>query len=320
MKRLFLSVLIMVVGLVSCNSFQARPDPFPSPVDTLNHSLLISFCGKTETVIGCALETSESTEEKVFRVHSPTKGELQIYGCGIDQKFLIEKSGTSDFKFPNLISLGVRRNCILDFQYNYRLSDNWPRGLRGRVYLDRRGPGQSESRISDHYKNSFDGVAAIKIREGFEATIQEIHVRTSRPSQRGFYQIMGCGSGIRQREFQGEGFDFDLSELTSLPSKKSDCFLFGWAVDGQGLNDTFSMGLTVFGREEVKVGAHAYIEKKRMCFVADKYVSLVVYGEQTSFKLEDCFKLTDERIISFYTIQGRALHGDLESGEVQWKD
>lgn len=320
MKRLLLSVIVVLGSASSCNSFQARPDPYPSTSDTLNHSLLISFCGKTETVVGCALESSESTEEKEFRVHSPWKGELQVYGCGIDKKFLIEKPGPFNFKLPNLISLGVRGNCLLDFQYNFRMPDSFPRGIRGRVYIDRLGPGQSAARVSDHYKNSFQGVAAIKIREGFESTIQEIHVQTSKPTSRGFFQIMGCGNGIRQMEFFGEGFDFDLSELVSIPSHKSDCFLFGWAVDGQGLNDTFSMGLTVFGREDVKLGAHAYIDKKRMCFVADKYVSLVVYGDQVSFKLEDCFKLTEHRLISFYSIQGRVLHGDLESGEVQWKD
>lgn len=319
MRHVILFILACM-GLASCNSFQARPDPYPSSYDTLNHALLITFCGKTETVIGCSLDAEESTDAKTFRVHSPYQGEIQIYGCGIDRKILTEEPGNVDFQLPNLLSLGKRGNCILDIQYNFRVQDNFPRGLRGRIFIDRRGPGQSASIISDHYKNTSVGVAAIKIREGFESTIQEIHVKTSRPTARGFYQIMGCGAGIKQREFAGDGFDFDLSEVIQLPSKKSDCFLFGWAVDGQGLNDTLSLGLTVFTRDDIKIGAHAYIEKKRVCFVADQYVSLIVYGNQISSKLKGCFKLTDSSLISFYTVQGRALHGSLEGGDVQWKD
>lgn len=317
-KLIFLFPLL----LAACNSFQSRPDPFPAPFDTLNHTLLTEFCGKSETVIGCQLDSEELTDDKFVRIHAPMKGDIQIYGCGIDKKILAEKQGVIDFKLGPVLPVGKRGNCILDFQFNFRVSDNFPRAIRSRIFIDRRGPGQSSPpSFTDQYGHSFQGTAAIKIREGFEGTFQPIRIKTSRTTERGVYEFIGCGGGIKPKEFSGDGFEFDLSELITAPSKKGDCFLFGWAVDGAGLDDSFSMGLTVFGRDDTKLGAHAWVEKKKVCFFADETVSLVVYGDEVSFKLEDCFKAQDEKVfISFYTIQGRALHGSFESGGVVWKD
>jgi hypothetical protein len=278
----------------------------------------MGFCGKIETVIGCSFGSDESTEGQ-FRIYSPAKGEIGIYGCGVDTKLLVEKSGPTDFVLPNLVAIGKRGNCVLDVEFNFRLQDSFPRAIRGRVFVDRRGPGQTSSEISGLNRTDI-GTSAYKIRQGFESTIQTIRVRTSKPTLKGYFQIYGCGAGIKLREFSGEGFEFDLSELVKTPTEKSDCFLFGWAVDGSGLNDTFSIGLTVFSKDDIQVGAHAYLNNKKVCFVADKYVSLISYGNQVSFKLEDCFNLTEETLISFYTIKGRVRHGVLEDGEFKWKD
>jgi hypothetical protein len=318
MKKL---IAFLSFCLVSCKDVEVRRDPYPASFDTLNHALLIEFRGSLESTVGCSLDSTVSTEAEPYKVYAPFKGELFVHGCGVDQKFVLDKPGPFSFKLPNIIPVGRPGFCILDIQYNFRVENAQFRTIRGRVYAERRGEGEGASEIYGRFDRKAIGTSTVKIREGFEGTIQTMKIRTSKPTPRGYAQLFGCNAGFKQKEFQGQEIEFDLSDLVQKPSSKSECFLFGFAVGEDGLNDTFSLGLTVFSKDDVRVGAHAFIEKNKVCFIADKYVSLVTYGEQWSNKLEGCFKRTSENVISFYSSQGRGLHGVIGGSEgVQWKD
>jgi hypothetical protein len=319
-------VIVLVTFFISCNTVVVRQDPYPPPTETNDYSLLSRFCNKTATLIGCSIEY-DTDLSKALTVYAPYKGDLTLYGCGIDEKIFISSSGKFHVELPDYFFTRPNTSCILDLLFTWRLPEKWKqtiptRSLRGRIFVERGDLGAKQATISYQGVNHL-GIAPIRVREGFESLVlPQITIKTTEPTSRGYFSLFGCGSGIKELGFNGNEISIDVAKLVTPPARPGDCFLFGFAIGMEGLNNFFSVPLNVYATSTVKVGASATIDakKNKICYEADQYVSLVAYGSQISNDLKGCFDKTQETIISFYTVQGRATHLELKNGVFQWTE
>jgi hypothetical protein len=322
--KLGLLVLLISILLLSCKPV-VRPDPYPPSIETNDYNLLTQFCGQTGTTIGCSLEFDNNLPSNEIVVYTPYIGDISFYGCGIDEKQTVSTSGRYSHELPHYFFSRPDRNCILDILYTWRLPDQWKqtiptRAMRGRVYLTRGEPNSKHAQL-EYHGNTFEGIASLKLRQGFEASGSHLlRLKLTQPTDRGYFSMMGCGSGIKEQAFKGDELTVNIAQLITPPSKVGDCFLFGFAVGVGGLDNFFSLGMNIFDKSTVRVGARAYLDKKKVCYESDSYVSLVAYGGQISNSTKDCFKRTEETLISFYTVQGRAAYLQLKGDTFVWME
>lgn len=322
MKYLFL-ISLLLFGC-ACRKVELRPDPFASPLDTKDHALLLQYCDKFGTSVACQVP-QDSGVAQPLTIYAPTSGRVEIIGCGVNTAYVIDQPGPSSFILPD--PPGIQKDgsgCILDIFYSWNVPKKWRsqvpvRGMRGKIFLQR------VSRMSTPASLSVDngpqelGAIAIKLPIGFESANHKLDVLLSQESQAGFFRLHGCNTGIPKREFAGKSIPIALSELTpSQPTQPSECLYYGFAVDKRGLVDTFALGLTTYSRDAAPLAVNAWRDGKKVCYEAEKYVSLTTFGRHIRNGLKGCFESDDNGVVSFYSVQGRARHALIQEDKIEW--
>lgn len=313
-------VIATLAIMVGCHGGTIRKDVFPSPMDTKDHALLIEACGQKKQVVPCSLGFDEEFAHSPIRAFVPASGNLMVYGCGIDSEIMVTSQQSFFFTIPEPIKVGVPGACVVDFTFTPKLPDHWKskeviRDLRGRLYFERREKGSAPAGLRAGSDIGI-GMVSIKVREGQVLGNESLVVTLTRASA-GTFQISGCGRKVTGG-FNGNQIEVLLSDLLGgIAPTVGECFLFGWAVGGDGLDETLSVALTVFRKDAQALAGLAWIDKGKTCFEADKAVSFVTLGEQRTNDTKGCFKGTTG-VLTFVTAQGRALYGIVSAGGIEW--
>lgn len=313
--------------LIACQHPKLRQDPFPATLTTGNHSLLVDFCGSVGTTVGCSLASEEPVVGKLLRLYTPATGTLKVYGCGIDTSLEVSSLSQYAFRFTELLPIGKPGGCIVDLLMIYRIPSDWKtngvpiQNIRSRLFIERREASSSAAAFSLPGHQLETGLGTWKVREGvvFPPGSGQSSLLVSLPSRdSGSWQISGCGMKLTG-EFDGDSIEVDLAEL--WPGRiplLGECLLFGWAVGREGTDVTFSIGLTVYRRDDAELGGQVWREKDRVCYQAQPTVSFATWGEQRSNELKTCFKYKAPGILTFVTAQGRAAYAQVGEDGVQW--
>ena len=315
-------ILIVLLMLSACKNVELRPDPYKSPLETNDHALLMQYCDQFGTSIACQVPQDSGIPEPLT-IHAPVGGTVEIVGCGIRDKRLIDKTGPNGFiilDLPDLQDEGT--GCILDVFYAWNVPKKWRakvpvRGLHGKIFMNRVSRMSSPAGIGFDLDPMQTGSVAIKVRDGVQNG-HSLHIAFTQESKGGFFRLYGCKQGISKREFVGDSLNILLSELIKEPIDFTDCLYFGFALDKKGLVDVFSLGVSVVSNDAEPVAATAEVKGTKICYEAEKFVSIVTFDGQVNNAPKGCFNLGSGNVISFYTVQGRAKHGLVQNGVITW--
>ena len=318
-------IVFFLVSFMACKNIELRPDPYKSPLETNDHALLMQYCDQFGTTIACQVPQDSGIPEPLT-IHAPVGGTAEIIGCGIRDKRVIENTGPNAFiisDLPDLQDEGT--GCVLDVFYAWHVPQKWRarvpvKGLHGKIFLNRVSRLSTPASVTYNLGPSSSGALAIKVRDGAQnGHWNSLKITVTQESAGGFYRLSGCNQGITKREFSGASVNVPLSQLIPDPVTFADCLYFGFALDKKGLVDQFSVGVSIVSNEAEPLAVTAQIKGTKLCYEAEKFVSIVTYGGQVSNASKGCFELTAGTVISFYTVQGRAKHGLLEiGGGVTW--
>lgn len=296
-------------------------------MDTGNHQLLVSFCDQLGRVVGCSLGSEEEITGKPVHVFTPATGTLMVKGCGVDAEVEVRTLADSGFKFTGEpIPFGQPGGCWMDLVMVYRLPENWKSGgveiqnLRGRIFLERRAAGSQAAALTIAGRAGSGLIPFItRADEMLLAGAPESTVQIDLGEEdSGQYRLGGCGLELRG-SFTGRTLRLDLAELWpgGIPLKGS-CLIFGWAVGSAGLDRSLSLGVTVFRKDDTALAGSAWLEKGKVCYEAQPYVSFVTWGEKRSNELKGCFEMKGEGILTMVTAAGRAAYAHVTTGGVEW--
>lgn len=314
-------VLAFLLMACACKNVELRKDPYSSPLDTRDHALLLQYCDKFGTTVACQVP-QDGNPPGIMTVHVPVSGVVELTGCGINQRHVADHTGPNSFILPDLPMLEQDGSgCILDIFYAWNVPKEWRsqipvRGLRGKVFFQRVNRMASPAKVGLDHEAVEEGSIALKVPKGFESQGHRLNVSLTGSSPGGFYRLFGCNAGIEKRPFQGDTLQIALSDLSS--PTHPECLYYGFALDKHGLIDVFSVGLTVYEREATPLAVKVRFKGKRICYEAEKFVSIATYSGRAENSLKGCFDSTGNGVLSFYSVQGRARHALISEDKIEW--
>ena len=344
-RAIFFAFLALILqGCAGLMGAKVRYDAAPSPVDNNQYTVLMEAdCGDGVTragygQVGCSYPAGSLATGRVT-IHTPLPGSIALISraCGIDQTdFHNDKGGSFQYDIAPLFPVSAT-TCVLDvfvsWQLPPKLTSEYPlRGMVGKIYLRRRGAGQTAASMSWSNGKKASGIAWNQFREvGRDVVAGEplaLELLAEKPVVAGQYRLYGCGAGVADGAFTGTSISVTRDQLIGLQPKKGGCLMLGYVVgrtaDGQVVNEDVAVGTEVFGLRIVKVAAQVRVEEGQVCYDAEDAVSLAVlnYGStnQGSNRVSDCFKLPDgvaSARLGLFTHQGRTLYALIENGQLQ---
>ena len=348
MSKLFFIAFLFLSG---CGSMEVRKDPSPSPLDVGYNAALIEGCGHLNSgQVGCSYGFDEQipdTDE--IAVYSPLGGTITLFSreCGIDRRSYHKEGGRFTWKINELFPMRIKF-CTLDVLVNWELpadiKTEYPiRGLRGHAYFRRRpdssAPTQMEWAPQVGITKSYWGIAYAQFRgmttmpftEGRAklASMRDepilLRVKLNKPVSQGggMYQLWGCDHGIESARLEPGVSEIEIPRDVILQDpRQGHCTMFGWAIDGEGLQDDITVSYNVFDYTHVHLSADVSFndDKTKVCYGTENTVSVVVYDGKASNKLQDCFSFNPAGAgIGFFTHQGRAVYAIVTAEkEIKW--
>lgn len=334
MKRLLRLVgLAIGLSLTACGKVEMRFDPAPAPVDVGYYTLLFEN-GSRVSMGQLALSLAQGDEAAGNKIaaYSPLPGRAQVYSraCGIDFAQYIDKPGKFEWDVGDWFKPD-KSFCVVDIYFQWELpagmTTQYPiRGLAGKVYLRRRPPTSTVSKLKWNTDSDWSlGIITGQFRSLPATTIGgeplALQVKTSEPTASGLWQLWGCEHGKKSEPFSGEDIAISREDIIGA-AKPGSCVMFGFAVGPGGHpNDDFIVAYDVYDKSNIKLSATVTVESGKVCYTAESTVSMAVFvdgvGNAASNKLSDCFKGGDGKI-GFFTHKGRALYAIIKGGAVTY--
>jgi len=347
-----LITLLLCVQLIGCQSREVRRDPSPSPLDVNYHAALVEGWANVARgqAGGSYAWNQDIPDEETIRLHSPLGGDIKLFSrqCGIDWPAYKKAGGVFDWKinelFPPLVNF-----CVLDVIVSWELPEGFTteypiRGIRGQYYFRRRPDGADPAKMQwapqVGLQREFTGIVFAQFRAYSDnevvhpiakpKTVNEpvmLRVSLTHPvgKQGGLWKIQGCGNETNGMLVEGqERIEIKRSALIGNKPVMGTCVLFGYAVDGDLLNDDFIVVASIFGVRHVHLGGDARIEgegdERRVLFDAGNTVSVITYGHnEASNDLSGEFKYDPNAMgLGLFTHVGRAAYGVQVDGRIEW--
>ncbi len=333
--RLIIALFFFIVGCADKPAM--RFDPNPAPIDpSINYyTLLLEACGTLAYGQGgCSYghdEVIPKTDE--LAVYTPMGGSLSLFSreCGIDVVKYVKAGGRHSWPVEFLMPEGVSF-CLLDLIATPKLpkgfESEYPvRSTHGQAYLRRRPEGARAAFLEWSPQAGSvgisEGIAFSQFRAmaplvptmmGLNLLSREpiiLKVMTSRPTTAGTYQLYGSGIGVKSTPFKGDTIEIPKSIImTSKPDDIGSYVMFGWAVDADGLNEDFVVGINAFGYRNKKLAVDLWMDGTNACFAAEDPMSFAVTAEgKWSNEVEDCLEVPETgTMVGFFTHVGRTAY------------